>query len=241
MKRLNKAATYLKIAIFCLPVSFVAMTNNLAAQELSFAHVITQGEGSVTASPDKAEVRATISTIKKTPKAAKDWIDDKLVAVVKGLQVVGVSKEQLDTANLNIRAEYKYPSNQARELVGYRASRTIHIKGINLPNIAKVLDTSVMKADIQIEGIELKSSQEALLREQARMAAIEDAKAKAESLAKGFDTKLDGVWQIKYLQNTSPMPLMMKMNSAAQYDVAESYQNGEVSFRDSVQVIYKLK
>lgn len=240
MKRLNKAVNYLKSAIFCLPVFFAAMTNNLAAQELSFAHVITQGEGMVSASPDKAEVRATITTIKKSAKGAKDWVDSKLVAVIKGLQTVGINKEQLDTANLTIRAEYKYQNNQARELVGYRASRVILVKQIELANLADVLETSVMSTDIQIDGIELKSSKEPQLRDQARMAAIKDAKAKAEFLAKGFDTQLDGVWQIQYQQTSAPMPIMMKMESA-RYDVAESYQHGQISFRDSVQVIYKLK
>lgn len=218
-----------------------ASINSAIAAELTFPNISTQGVGRVTAQPDQAEVRVSVHVTKKSPKEAKDWVDKVIVSLIDGLKPIGIAKAQLHSANLSLQPEYRYQNNQAPELLGYQASRSISIKGIPLSLLDKVLDTSVMKGAVRVEGIELKSSNEIELRAQARKAAIEDAKQKAKSLALGFDAELGKIWQIQYQQGNVGRPLMMKMEASASFYVAESYQNGQISFEDRVQVIYRLK
>ena len=73
------------------------------------------------------------------------------------------------------------------------------------------------------------------------MAAIEDAQRKAKKLAEGFGEEIQGIWEIRYLDQRQVQPVMLRMNSGPSYDVAESYQQGQVTIRDRVEVVYKLK
>lgn len=95
----------------------------------------------------------------------------------------------------------------------------------------------------RVNNIALKSSKEAEYVAKARQEAIVDAKQKAESLAKGFGENLGKIWQIRYYDQRPVQPVMLRMNAKADYAMAaaESYQYGQVTIEDRVEVVYKLK
>ncbi|WP_367227135.1 SIMPL domain-containing protein [Shewanella sp.] len=84
----------------------------------------------------------------------------------------------------------------------------------------------------KINNIALKTSKEEEYIDKARLAAIQDAQRKANKLAVGFGEEILGLWEIRYLDQRPVQPVMMRMNADPSYDVAESYQQGQVTIRD---------
>ena len=96
-----------------------------------------------------------------------------------------------------------------------------------------------------INNITLKVKDQKKYQDEARQAAIANAKEVAASLAKGFGDKVEGVWQIDYNTNDRPMPYGMRsapMMYAADANSAvnQSYSDNNIVISDSVNVIFKL-
>ncbi|MCL1043759.1 oxidative stress defense protein [Shewanella electrodiphila] len=215
-------------------------TNTAIAANYDFPHLETVGTSQVKVAPDMAEISVQVSLTKDNAKEAKTAVDEAVVKFIKRLKQAGVSKQDIQSANLHIQPQYHYPSNQPKELTGYSASRQLTVSVKELAKLNDILDSALEEGINRVQNIALKSSDETQAIEQARQAAIKDAKQKAHSLAQGFDRELDGVWEIRYLTQHPVQPVMMRM-SAMQSDMAESYQYGEVSVEERVEVIYRLK
>ncbi len=219
---------------------FGSLSQNAIAADYNFPHIETVGTSHLKIAPDMAVISVQVSLTKDDAKQAKVAVDQAVAKFIKRLKDAGVDKNAISSANLSIQPQYHYPSKQPKELVGYRANRQVIVTIKQLPKLNDILDSALEEGINQVQNISLKSSNETAAIEQARQAAIKDAKQKAQSLAQGFERELDGVWKIRYLTQQPVQPVMMRM-AAMQSDTAESYQYGQVSVEERVEVIYKLK
>lgn len=209
----------------------------LAAQERPLLETV--GVSQIEAEPDMAEVQIAVTVKAATAAKVKQQADKAVVAFIQRLQELGVNKQAISSANLNLTPQYRYPKEQEPQLVGYRASRNVTLN-LSLEQLNPVLDQALQQGMNKVQQIKLKSSKAAELKLKARDEAVADAKRKAKALAKGFNTKLDGIWSICYFEQTPVSTLkvdrMQMMESASD----QSYQYGSVKFSDRVEVSYKL-
>ncbi|WP_285164563.1 oxidative stress defense protein [Shewanella goraebulensis] len=238
-----KANSFKKTVLTTLLASgllFGLTTHSAIAANYDFPHLETVGTSQINIAPDMAEVSVQVNLSKDNAKEAKTAVDQAVVKFIKRLEQAGVNKQDIQSANLNIQPQYHYPSNQPKQLTGYNASRHVTVSVKDLAKLNDILDSALEEGINRVQNIALKSSDETKAVEQARQAAIKDAKQKAQSLAQGFERELDGVWEIRYLTQRPVQPVMMRM-SAMESDMAKSYQYGEVSVQERVEVIYRLK
>ncbi|WP_434358555.1 oxidative stress defense protein [Parasalinivibrio latis] len=205
-----------------------------------FPHLETMGVGQVTVQPDMANLNVEVVVTKDSAQAAKKASDKAISAFISRLKKEGVADEDIQSANLNLQPQYRYENGKAPELTGYRASRQVTVTVNKLADLNSILDSALDKGLNRVNNIQLKSSKEAELAKQARIAAIKDAQVKAAELAKGFGQKLDGVWEIRYMDSmpVRPVALRMAMDESA---VNKSYQYGQITLQDQVEVVYKIK
>lgn len=224
-----------------LGITALGVTPAFAAN-LAVPHLETMGQGEVTAQPDMAEFSVAVEETRTSAKEAKQAVDKAVTAFVERLVASGVERSDILSANISLHPQYHYPKDEKPELTGYRASRHITVTVHDLNKLNDYLDNALGDGINRINNIQLKLSNEAEYMEQARQAAIKDARAKAESLAKGFGTELDGVWRITY-QVAQPRPvMMMKMAmDAGAPEIAATYQDTEMTIRDRVEVVFKLE
>jgi uncharacterized protein YggE len=211
-----------------------------AAANVTVPHLETIGSGEVTAQPDMAEFSVAVEEVRGTAKEAKQAVDKAVTAFVERLQAKGVERSDIQSANISLQPQYHYPKDKKPELTGYRASRHITVSVRDLEQLNTYLDNALGDGINRINNIQLKVSNEAEYVEQARQAAIKDAMEKAESLAKGFGEKIDGVWRITY-QASHPRPVMMRMAMDAAPETAATYQDAQITIRDRVEVVFKLE
>lgn len=211
------------------------------AADPSFPHIETTGYGEVTAKPDMAEFTVQIEESTLTAEQAKKRVDDVITAFVQRLTSEGVEKENIVSSNLYLSPQYHYPKSGVSELVGYRASRSITVTVMELEKLNTYLDGALGDGINRVDNIQLKVKQRESYQEKARQAAIKDANAKAASLAKGFNSQLDGVWKVSYNQIQERPGMYKAMAMSSEMGVASTYQDAEIVIRDSVNVTYRIK
>jgi hypothetical protein len=211
------------------------------AESPEFPHLEVSGEGKVLVVPDMAQFSVDVVESKATAEKAKQAADKAVIGFLARLEVQGVKRENINSGNIRLTPEYRYPKGQKPELVGYKAIRNITVTVMDLNKLNGYLDKALGDGINRINHIELKTSKEKEYIEAARLEAIKDANDKATSLAKGFGTAVKGVWKVSYHNNYSQPVLMKSMRMDAASDTSESYQDTQMVISDSVSVVYRLK
>ncbi|HHX8511072.1 TPA: oxidative stress defense protein [Vibrio diabolicus] len=230
----------MRLYSFLLASALSLTSASVLANSPEFAHVTTTGYGEVIATPDMATFSVKVVDTTMTAEQAKQSVDKTVEQFLKNLSDAGLSKDNVTSSNLYLAPQYHYPKSGKAELVGYRASRSIDVTVTDLQNLNQYLDMALEAGINQVDNIQLKVSNQAEYQQKARMAAIQDAREKAASLATGFEKKLGDVWQINYRQ-MHVQPVLMRSMAMDSKEGANSYQDSTMIIRDQVDVIYKLK
>ncbi|HHX8579039.1 TPA: oxidative stress defense protein [Vibrio diabolicus] len=230
----------MRLYSFLLASALSLTSASVLANSPEFAHVTTTGYGEVVATPDMATFSVKVVDTTMTAEQAKQSVDKTVEQFLKNLSDAGLSKDNVTSSNLYLAPQYHYPKSGKAELVGYRASRSIDVTVTDLKNLNQYLDMALEAGINQVDNIQLKVSNQAEYQQKARMAAIQDAREKAASLATGFEKKLGDVWQINYRQ-MHVQPVLMRSMAMDSKEGANSYQDSTMIIRDQVDVIYKLK
>ncbi|MCS0447555.1 oxidative stress defense protein [Vibrio diabolicus] len=230
----------MRLYSFLLASALSLTSASVLANSPEFAHVTTTGYGEVIATPDMATFSVKVVDTTMTAEQAKQSVDKTVEQFLKNLSDAGLSKDNVTSSNLYLAPQYHYPKSGKAELVGYRASRSIDVTVTDLKNLNQYLDIALEAGINQVDNIQLKVSNQAEYQQKARMAAIQDAREKAASLATGFEKKLGDVWQINYRQ-MHVQPVLMRSMAMDSKEGANSYQDSTMIIRDQVDVIYKLK
>lgn len=230
----------MRLYSFLLASALSLTSASVLANSPEFAHVTTTGYGEVIATPDMATFSVKVVDTTMTAEQAKQSVDKTVEQFLKNLSDAGLSKDNVTSSNLYLAPQYHYPKSGKAELVGYRAFRSIDVTVTDLKNLNQYLDMALEAGINQVDNIQLKVSNQAEYQQKARMAAIQDAREKAASLATGFEKKLGDVWQINYRQ-MHVQPVLMRSMAMDSKEGANSYQDSTMIIRDQVDVIYKLK
>ncbi|WP_348687398.1 SIMPL domain-containing protein [Aeromonas bestiarum] len=230
-----------------LTLSALVVSAPLFALEVPQApHLVVSGYAEQKAEPDMLTLNVSVTALEKQGIKAKQQVDGKVAAFFGQLEGLGIKRSDVEAGNLVISPEYQYPQNKKPELVGYRAQRQLAVKLYQLDKLSELMDTALKAGLESVSQIEygLKSPQ--TIKEQARVGAVEDAKTKAESLAKAFGMKLGKVYSVEYRNNT-PMPIYSRGLKAAAMaapaaDMMEnSYQQQQISITDNVEAVFLLE
>jgi uncharacterized protein YggE len=143
------------------------------------------GEGKITARPDVAMITLGVSTLRPTVAEARDAAATALDAMIASMRNNSIADEDIQTQSLNIYPEYRYGNNGEQTLTGFRVSNTVIAKLRDVDRTGEVVDDAVNAGgnEATIQGIAFTIDNPEDLREEARAAAVADAKRRAETLA----------------------------------------------------------
>lgn len=204
-----------------------------------FPHIVTTGYGEAVATPDMAEFSVRVVQSESSAEQAKQAVDKVVEAFLAQLVKRGINREDIQSSNLHLSPQYNYPEKGQAELSGYRASRSVIVQVHALEKLNDTLDLAMQSGINQVDYIRLKVKEQDRYQQLARKAAIEDAKAKAISLAKGFDQQLERIWKVEYRQPHS-QPVVMRNMAIDSRAESKGYQDSSIVIRDRVDVIYQM-
>jgi uncharacterized protein len=215
--------TRLRISYFFVGFAIVSAGAAQAQQQQAAplsgteAGVVVIGEGSISAAPDYAELNGGVTTRGKSVKEATDANSTLMAAITAALQDAGIAAKDIQTSRFSIQSLYTPadPHNESK-LAGYSVSNQVNVTIRDIGKAGDILDRLATAGVTNVGNIEFLHSDPSILLDQARAAAVADAKRKAEIYAKASGIGLGRVvWIAEDAGLAAPMPMMARMAAAA--------------------------
>ncbi len=218
--------------------------------------IFVSGEGEVFAVPDIATVTFSATKDAKTMELAQKDVTDRMNSAIDFLKTSGVMEKDIKTTNYNAYPKYEYqreveqcasgycpPGRQT--LIGYEVSETISVKIRNTDDAGKIIAGLGKLKVSDISGPNFAIDDEDTLKAEARKKAIDDAKAKADILAKELGVKLVRVVSFSESNGNYPMyfskSAMGMGGDASEASVAPQIAKGENKINVNVSISYEIK
>jgi uncharacterized protein len=198
--------------------------------------------GQVRAQPDQAVVRLGVETEDETAAQALSRNNQQMNALLESLRAAGIPSQdvQTQTIRLSPRFEEVEPTEgePTRAIVGYRAVNVVEVRSRDLQDLGEVIDTAVEAGGNVVEGIRFEVSNRSRLLDQAREAAMAEARRKAEQLANAAGASIDQVLTIEEADRT-PRPVPAPALEVAEQAVP--VEPGEETIEVTVEVSWMLR
>lgn len=156
--------------------------------------VTVVGRGKVEAKPDTATVTLGVQ-VDKAPTAqnALEQLNAKMTQIVAAETALGIPQDKIQTQNYSLSPQYDY-SNGKSTVSGYTANQQLSVKVEGLGNSTELLGQAISAANQaganQVLGVKFESASVDALKQQARLLAIQDAKAKSKGMADAAGVRL---------------------------------------------------
>lgn len=192
--------------------------------------------------PDLASVGAGV--VSQAPDAATAVRDNaaRMARVLAALKKAGIADRDVQTSNLSLAPQYRYAPNEAPVVTGYQASNTVTVRFRDISKAGTILDALVATGANQINGPDLTIEDPAAAMDEARLDAVQKAKARAELYARATGLRIKRIVSISESAELGrPMPIMMRAAAAPPADYAETkVMAGEQSVGVTLSVRYEL-
>lgn len=212
----------------------VQVTNNGPVVELTINE-------NVEAEPDLVTVSAGVTTQARTAVEAMRANATQMTAVIDRIKALGVPERDIQTAGINLGAQYDYNQATQRQVFrGYQASNRVSVKLRDIPRTGEVLDALVAAGATDLGGPDWSIDDDTAARAQARKQALQTAHAQALEYARaaGYaDVRLLEISETIAAQ--PPMPYLRAVRAEAAQAVTP-VQPGLVQAGVTVRVAYEM-
>lgn len=118
-------------------------------------HITTSGNATIKATPDMATLNIQVSEKAKDAAQAKKQVDERVAKYFAFLKENGVTKEDIDAANIRTQPNYEYDKKAERSVInGYTATRTVDVKIKKLDQLNTLLDGALAAGLNEINNVE---------------------------------------------------------------------------------------
>jgi len=224
--------------VFTALLLSAALALPLSGQVWAQSLITVTGEATVEATPDMATVSLGVTTDGATAAEAMAANTKALQAVIDRLKAAGIEDRDLQTSNLTLNPNWVgYDSGSTPKIAGYVASNMLNVRVRALNSLGTVLDASIADGANTLNGITFDLSAPRPAQDEARKAAVEDAKARATLLVEAAGASLGKI--VSITENAgygSGMPMFRAEASAAPVPVA----SGQIGLTSSVTISFEI-
>lgn len=214
-----------------------------AASNAANPEIMVSGKGIVQAKADLAYIDIGVEQTDKSAVKAQQITSQNMQKVVDSLKKIGIPKDKIETEQINLNPQYKY-DNRQKTLTGYTASNTVKVTVENLDMLGKIIDSAISAGANNINHIIFSLKDEASFKTEALQRAFNDAKAKAEAIAKASGLILAKIKQIHEsgAQIFPPAPKLAQYRAEGLGGAAETpITPGDIKIQGDLTVIYECK
>jgi uncharacterized protein YggE len=253
LKGFSHGITKMKIAtptFAVLALGALLAAPAVAQESEPYPRIMVSGEGVSTLAPDMAIVNLTVTREAETAREALDANTEAMARVLAAMQQEGIEERDLQTSNFSIEPKIVYPKNyssdspEAPKIIGYTVRNSLTVRIRDMDRVGDILDTSVTLGVNQGGQISFTNDDPSEALNQARIKAMEEAIAKARTLAEAAGVGLGKVLEIsENSYRPQPVPIARARNVA--FNAAESapvpVAAGENSYSVTVNVSFGIE
>ncbi len=162
--------------------------------------------------------------------------------VLAALKRAGVAERDIQTSNISLNPEYRYPQNAEPQLVGYTASNTLSVRFRDVRSSGKILDALVGVGANQINGPNLVVDNPQAALDEARAQAVAKGRARADLYARSLGMRVTRVVSVAEQGGNGVIAPMAPQVFAAQAARASTQiESGEQKLQVNLSMIFELQ
>jgi hypothetical protein len=201
-----------------------------------------EGEGKVSAQPTLAEVDLGLYSEGRDVSTVQQTNAGKINTIIAALKQMGIADADIQTTNYNISPKFDY-SEGTQNVIGYTVSQNMEVKVRNLSNVGAVLSKAGELGANQVNDVRFTIDDPTEMRQQARTKAIDDAKNKADELAKAMGVRIVKIVTFSESSTgTEPPPIFYQGLEASPIPSSvPNIQSGELDVQSHVSVTFEMR
>ncbi len=200
------------VAMLAILVGIPALMGGLSPQPLTQAAasdqvrgITVQGTGRVTLKPDLATLSLGVITQATSAAQAQSNASKAMTAIIAAVKKQGVADADMVSQSISLNPTYDYQTGSAPpRITGYTASQSLSVKARDLTKVGPLIDAGVAAGANQVGGVSFSVDDPTAATEQARKAAVDDAKKRAQTLAQASGVALGA--PISIVESSAPAP-----------------------------------
>ena len=210
LTKLRTIASLFTVAAVAGVVALAIPANGAGTTDNRF--ITVTGVGTISVVPDAVRFNATVSALASTNAAALSSASKSAAAVRAALKDKGIAVKDIRSANISVYPEYTWTQEAGTKITGYRASQSFDVL-VRKASTAGTIIEAVVNAggdNVQLGGVIPVTLNPSLATEEARAAAVANAKSKASSYAKLLGTSIGKVLFLEEQSSpiySSPFPM----------------------------------
>ncbi|MEE7547003.1 SIMPL domain-containing protein [Xanthomonas sp. Kuri4-1] len=190
--------------------------------------------------PDVASLSAGVVTQAADGNTAMRQNAEQMSKVMAAIKGAGIADKDIQTSGVNLNPQYTYKDGEAPKINGYQASNTVSLKVRDITRLGKVLDALAAQGANQINGPSFEIDQPEPAYDEARLAALKKAQARAETYAKSLGLKVRRIVSISEGRGGGVRPVMMMSARAAKAEADTPIAPGESTLSVNLDVTFEL-
>ncbi len=204
--------------------------------------VRVSGTGIVAGDPDAVVLSIGVSVERDSVKQARTEAAEAMAGVIESLKGNGLLDPDIQTQHFSIHQRFDY-INGRREFQGYSVTNTVSATIRDLDDVGNVIDDAAEAGGdlVEIHSIRFTIEDPTKLKMQARIAAMQDAEAKANTLATEGGVTLGKPISISESGDYYPPGPVSFAADAAAAAVETPIQSGQLQIMVRVNVTYEIE
>lgn len=238
---IRNAAIASLLALSILPSGAAFAQNSVEVRAMSGTRLDIVATGEVTRVPDLARISAGVVTQAVTATDAIQQNARQMTAVRAALRAAGIADRDIQTSSINLQPDYRHVENQAPQLIAYRASNEVSVRFRDIAETGRILDALVAQGANQINGPMLGLERPEAALDEARTAAIQSARARADLYARALGMRVKRIVSVSETGGQyMPNPRMARMAAYGE-SRATQIDPGEQAVSVSLSISYELE
>ena len=182
--------------------------------------ITVPGQGTVIVEPNVASVRLGVNVLADTAGAARESAAITMKKILDAVTKQGVARRDVRTALVSLNPTMDY-SDKGPRITGYQIQNSVAVTLRNLAKTGELIDAALGAGASTLDSLDFRLDDPTRPAEEARAAAMADARARATTIARAAEAKLGAVIAVVEGQPMSPpMPfpaarMALKADAAA--------------------------
>ena len=184
------------ICLCALSVCFLVPSVTNASEKPAQPILSVDGAGLYEAEPDQASITVGITTHSEEAQDAQTQNASIASNIQAALLSMGIPEKAIQTRNYNFRPTLSTEKGHENEYNGYTVDNTMSIRLDDTSLVGQVIDTALSNGANRINSLQFSARNTQKLRKEALLAAIKDARDKADVIAEGLGKRIVGVQNV---------------------------------------------
>ncbi len=229
-----------KVTLFAFLLFFCMIT--IQAQIMNPALITVNGESELTVIPDEVAFNFSITNRESNLEKAKAKNDETIRKILAFCKQQGITDKDIKTDYVQLNTYDDYAGNVKSTVYEARQSMSVLLR--NIAAYDKFSSGLISNGVTQLGNIEFRSSKIKSMEEQVRLAAVKNAKTKAEAMVKELGQTIGKAYFITESNVDMPVNPMMKVmmsDARGRESSGPTLAPGELKVNGNVTVSFELK